>query len=125
MSWWFDKYQPSWNHKIVVGSGIMKKKINYYFKLFNQPTRSSYSSYNRILGTIIANKYRDGIFFKLITLNERYELQVEDRTINTVRLGTFQSINEGFSNFIWRGHEYSSISYFLDAVRANTDAMNY
>lgn len=82
------------------------------------------SSYNRILGTIVANKYRDGIFFKQLTLNENRRLQriYVDRP---VRLHAYQSINEGFSNFIWRGYEYERISYFLEAVKANTEAMNY
>lgn len=83
------------------------------------------SSYNRILGTIVANKHRDGIFFKLLTLNENRRSQsiVVDRERLSNR--AYQSIHEGFSSFIWRGYEYERISYFLEAVRANTDAMNY
>lgn len=82
------------------------------------------SSYNRILGTIVANKYRDGIFFKLLTLNNNRSSQ-RISVERPVRLRTYQSINEGFSNFIWRGYEYERISYFLDAVKANTETMNY
>lgn len=84
-------------------------------------------SYNRILGTIVANKYRDGIFLLTLNDNRISQRKIYDREILPVRLRNraYQSINEGFSSFIWRGYEYERISYFLEAVKANTDSMNY
>ena len=75
------------------------------------------SSYNRVLGTIVANKHRDGIFFKLLTLNDNRRSQsiVYDRDILPLRLR-----NRAYQS-IYKVYEYERISYFLEAVRANTE----
>lgn len=99
-----------------------------------------------ILGTIVANKYRDGIYAKLLTLIDKNiisqrtiqfmdkkedEMGIEKRIPELLRKrinlnnGAHQSINQGFSNFIWRGYEYEMVSHYLDVITANTAAMNF
>ncbi|CAK9165878.1 unnamed protein product [Ilex paraguariensis] len=47
-----------------------------------------------------------------------------DKTIELRNLKAHQSINQGFSNFIWRGYEYEAIRHYIDVLTANTAAMN-
>jgi len=70
-----------------------------------------------ILGTIVSTKYRKGILSILLKKNERLR--------NNSNFRVQQSINEAFSNFIWRGHEYERISFYLNAVKENNETMNY
>lgn len=96
-----------------------------------------------ILGTIVANKYRDGIYAKLLTLIDKniisqrtiqfmekirkeHEMGIEKIIPELLRkrLRAHQSINQGFSNFIWRGYEYEMVSHYIDVLTANTAAMN-
>lgn len=93
------------------------------------------------LGTILANKYRKGLYnhllhsdrfpqmfrmFKILKMRER-ERGLECLIPNVLRrqLRAPQSINEGFTNFIWRGYEYEWLSSSLNAITANMNTMNY
>lgn len=93
-----------------------------------------------ILGTIVANKYRDGIYAKLLTLIDKnrisryldkirkeHEMGIEKIIPELLRrrLRAHQSINQGFSNFIWRGNEYEMVSHYISVITANTAAMNF
>lgn len=87
-----------------------------------------------ILSTIICNRYICGIYDKILqsqisTLIRRRLLNLEyliERNIYE-RLGTrrYQSINEGLSNFLWRGYEYEAISKYISALTANVESMNF
>lgn len=69
-----------------------------------------------ILGTIVATKYRDGIYKQIISQRGRYIPERLQRT--------YQSIHERFSNFIWRGYEYPVISGYLETVKSNIESIN-
>lgn len=86
---------------------------------------------------IMAKRYREGIFNKLIDLqivkwsrNRFHLLQIRNEHgmgLKSIIRDNFQhpqSINEGFSNFLWRGYEYSLIKKYVDTLCANTCSMN-
>lgn len=102
-----------------VASQLMTQ-MSLYSKHFS--TSPILCSYSPILGTIVANKYRDGVF---ATLTENLKIITGIPETLRKRLRTNQSISEGFSNLIWWGYEYERISQFLEVVKLNTNAMNF
>lgn len=59
-------------------------------------------------------------------IRKEHERGIEKRIPELLRkrLLAHQSINQGFSNFIWRGYEYEMVSHYLSVITANTAAMN-
>ena len=47
-----------------------------------------------------------------------------EKTIELRNQKAHQSINQGLSNFIWRGYKYEAIRHYIDVLNANTAAMN-
>lgn len=86
-----------------------------------------------MLGTIVANKYITGIFYKILKLqrNERirkeYEKGIECIILEEglrERLRVHRRIKGGVSNIIWGVYEYEWLSHYLSVLIANTNAMN-
>ena len=71
-----------------------------------------------VLGFKVASQYTKGVFDKLLTLrNENISLYLR-------RFRLPQTINDGLTNFLWRGYEYEFLSPYIMAYQANNNAMN-
>lgn len=104
-------------------TSLLMTQMSLYSKHFS--TSPILCSYSPILGTIVANKYRDGVFSKLLTLRDNLKIITGIPETLRKRLRTNQSISEEFYNFIWWAHQYERISHFLEVVKVNTNAMNF